>query len=349
MPMDNRRSRVQRLLSALRGHRRVGILGHDNPDPDSIASSLGLSRLLSRSLMLEAPILYSGIVGRTENRMLLKKLGIRLQRVSKATLEKCDGVILVDTQPAGGNNSLPPSVRPLAVIDHHPVGGELGDIPYVDIRPSYGATATIVFEYLLTAGVPLDRDVATTLFYGIKAETLELARRATAAEVKAYTHLFPLVDLRALAAIQHPKVSRLYFEDTRAAMERAFLYDGVIISDVSTCSSPDFVPEMADSLFRLEGVAWSICLGVFGDDLYVSVRTNERDADAGELVQRAMGDLGTAGGHDAMAGGRIRSLPAAPREREALIRRVKDRFLEALGVERRAPVKLLAWRERVAS
>ncbi|MBI4320341.1 MAG: DHH family phosphoesterase [Chloroflexi bacterium] len=344
--MDETHRRVQMLLDVVKRWKRVAILGHDNPDPDSIASALGLSRLFSAELGLETPILYGGIVGRAENRSMLESLGIKLSHLRNNALEEYDGVVLVDTQPGAGNNSLPSTFRQVAVIDHHPLQANSSTYQYVDVRPEYGALSTIIFEYLVSAGISVETDIATALFHGIKSETLDLARRATPSDIEAYVRLFPLVDLRKLAEIQHPRVPRHYFEDTRVAMERAFIYDGVIISDIGPCSSPDTVAEMADFLLRLEGVSWSICLGQFAGQIYFSVRTSEPKINAGELVRKVAGSLGSAGGHDAVAGGRIPIANLSDGQLDRLISETKHRFLELLDVESKSPAKLLVWRNR---
>lgn len=54
----------------------------------------------------------------------------------------------MDTQPQRGNNALPAEITPTVVIDHHPDWGRNGDVTYVDVRESHGATSTIVTEYL---------------------------------------------------------------------------------------------------------------------------------------------------------------------------------------------------------
>ncbi|MGB3862231.1 MAG: hypothetical protein WA915_09095 [Candidatus Aminicenantaceae bacterium] len=65
-------------LRKLPPKKRVLILPHDNPDPDAIASAWGLSYLLKKKLGLASTIAYSGLIGRTENRELVRELKIPL-------------------------------------------------------------------------------------------------------------------------------------------------------------------------------------------------------------------------------------------------------------------------------
>ncbi|MBI9043908.1 MAG: hypothetical protein JEZ06_05450 [Anaerolineaceae bacterium] len=64
--------------------------------------------------------------------------------------------------------------------------------------------------------------------------------------------------------------------------------------------------EIADLLFRLQGVKWAICKGVFEEELIISVRSRSQKLAASDLAQKIVKDLGTAGGHETMAGGHIR-------------------------------------------
>ena len=59
------------------GRRRVLVLCHNNPDPDSIASAYGLQFLLSRKLGIRSVIGYGGVVTRAENRAMIHRLRIR--------------------------------------------------------------------------------------------------------------------------------------------------------------------------------------------------------------------------------------------------------------------------------
>jgi nanoRNase/pAp phosphatase (c-di-AMP/oligoRNAs hydrolase) len=91
------------------------------------------------------------------------------------------------------------------------------------------------------------------------------------------------------------------------------------------------VAEVADFLLRLDQVDWAAAIGTFGSVLYCSARTTEREVNAGDLMQRVLGNR-SAGGHDMIAGGRLEiGDDAAARERAAAM--VRDRLLGALGVD----------------
>src|SRR2546427_6060742 len=173
--------------------------------------------------------------------------------------------------------------------------------------------------------------IATALFYGIPAETQDLGREATAADSAASHFLYPYTNKRRLAKIENARVPREYFRAFGEGMDRATPYDKVVISMLGEVRYPDMVAELADFLLRLDQVEWAAAIGTFGTCLHVSVRTTDREVNAGDLLQRVLGSR-SAGGHDMIAGGRLRvgEDPAARRRAAAMVR---HRVLGALGVD----------------
>ncbi|MGB6338266.1 MAG: hypothetical protein WBF32_00700 [Candidatus Aminicenantaceae bacterium] len=97
--------------------KRVLILPHDNLDPDAIALAWGLSYLLKKKLGLTSTIAYSGLIGRAENRALVRVLKIPLVKYDPQMLDKDYSVVMVDSQPYTGNNPLPLDVIPDGITD----------------------------------------------------------------------------------------------------------------------------------------------------------------------------------------------------------------------------------------
>ena len=97
------------------------VLTHDNPDPDALASAQILARILRQRFKQRVTVAYGGIVGRAENRELVKSLRLPFSHVRHLSWKKYQHFALVDTQPRSGNNQLPPRTVPDIVIDHHPV------------------------------------------------------------------------------------------------------------------------------------------------------------------------------------------------------------------------------------
>lgn len=326
------RSPLNQLLRVTESSAPLIILPHDNPDPDALASAAALRFIVQQAHEeKEIIIALGGIVGRAENRAMLRYLNINLVPVSEIDFSVKPQVALVDTQPGRSNNSLPEGFRPTIVIDHHPEYGAYADVSFLDLRDGYGATSTILTEYLEESHADVESKIATALFYGINAETQDLGREATSQDVAACQFLYPYTNKRRLAKIENARVPREYFKVFRDALEEAVLYDTVVISVLHEVQYPDMVAEVADFLLRLDEAEWAMAIGVFKDNLHVSLRTTNRDVNAGEILQKVLGSK-SAGGHDMIAGGRIKVSEKGVAVEKAAVR-IKDRLLKAIGVD----------------
>jgi nanoRNase/pAp phosphatase (c-di-AMP/oligoRNAs hydrolase) len=315
------KERLDLLMEALSDANGVLILPHNDPDPDAIASAVALRHLLAARLNVQAQIVYRGIIGRAENRALVRYLGRPLRRLKGSDWHQPVSVVLVDSQPGAGNNALPSRFSPVLVLDHHPWRQATTGAAFADVRPDFGATSTILTEYLQAAGVELSPKLATALFYGIKTDTMGLVRNASPADVAAFFFLQPRIEVDALVEIERAQVPAEYFGRLHAALQGARIYDNVIISYLGPMSRPDMAAEMADLLLRLQGTQWVICLGTYKEAMILAVRTRSRRGGAGQLAQAVVGARGNAGGHGAMAGGHIPLQGADPDEVAQQLRR----------------------------
>lgn len=341
------RAKLDRLLQVARGHKRALILTHDNPDPDALAAAVALAELLETRAGIEARVGYGGTIGRAENMAFVKVLRLPVSPISQIVFDEYDLLALVDTQPSVGNHALPARLKADVVIDHHPLREQSLHSPFADVGGDYGATSTMLVEYLRAARLEPSVEIATALFYGIKADTRDLGRQTTQVDVDCYLWLFPRIDKRLLGHIEHPDLPVRYFKLYHRAFERAKLYgDTTIITDLEEVYSPDMVAEVAERLMYVEGVKWSLAYASFRSQLYFSLRTTDRRMNAGRLMRELCADKGgSSGGHGSMAGARL-PLWGTKKQRNALKKELVDRFIEAFGVEGVKPVPFLEADER---
>lgn len=281
------------------------ILTHDNPDPDALTAAALLERVLHHALKQEVTVAYGGLIGRAENREMVKGLKLKLSRFRHLNLEQYTHFALVDTQPQTGNNSLPEAITPTLVIDHHPQRRATHSAPLVDIRTDYGASATIAGEYLFASGVPVTHSLATALVYAVRSETQDFAREGSVPDHAVYDAVFAKVNKRLLGKIQNAPLPPTYFRNLHQALENLFAVDTLILSHLGDVEQPDIVPEIADLLLRMEGKTWSLCTGRYEGRVYLSIRTTNPRANAGHLMRRLVGRRGKGGGHGMLAGGWI--------------------------------------------
>jgi len=307
---------IEQLLKAIGQPRRLLIVTHDNPDPDAFVSACALARLVEAASRVKSRICCEGIVGRAENRALARALRLKLMDASRVNWKKWPRIALVDSQPWTGNNSLPARRVPDVVLDHHPLMSRTR-ARFLDVRPEYGACATLMAEHLQAASVPIPSDLASGFCYAIASETRDLSESATQADVAAYLRLFPTADKRLLSRIHHPRLKQAYFAIMARAVLGAFTYSNIIGAHLGEIDHPDSVSLVADLLLRHERIGWAIATGRYKGDLYVSLRTTSGQAHAGQLLRRLLGKRGRAGGHGTTAGGKVplAGMGAAERER----------------------------------
>ena len=329
------------MLDWVRGKGKIVIIVHDNPDPDCLASALALRHLFVMKLNRDAVIAFSGMIARSENVAMAKELEILLTPLALVNLKEYQVVCMLDTQPGTGNNSLPPGSRVDIIIDHHPLKELSNECRWVDVREDYGATATILYEYLVAQEITIGTKMATALFYAIKSETQDLGREANRPDKDAYLRLFPLTNKKLLYEITHPKLSKEYFLTVNTALKHTKIYGRVLIANLGSIIFPEIVAEMADFLLRLEGIEIVLCMGQYAGEMIISTRTIRHDLNMGETVKRLVLGKGTAGGHGMMAGGKVDNVPADHTAIHETERLLTERLLTEFDLMNTNPGKLI--------
>lgn len=336
------RAKLERLLKVAKGRRRALVLTHDNPDPDSMAAGVALAALLEQKGGLDARVAYGGIIGRSENIAFVKVLRLPVSPISQIVFDEYDLIALVDTQPFVGNHSLPARHTADVVIDHHPLRDESLSSPFADVGGDFGATSTMLVEYLRAARMDLSVEMATALFYGIKADTRDLGRETTQTDIDSYLWLFPRIDKHLLSKIEHPEMPLRYFRLYYKAIERAKVYSCAVVTDLGEVYSPDMVAEVAERMMFLEDMKWSLAYGTYRNQLYLSLRTNDRRMNAGRMIREICEDCGgSSGGHGSMAGARL-PMSGNRAHREAVKKQIMKRFLQGFGVEGERSTSILS-------
>lgn len=331
---------LQKLLSLPIEDGKLLVLTHDNPDPDALASAAAMKLLLEKKRGIRSTIGYSGIIGRAENRAMVRLLGLPIHHLSRLNLDEYRYIALMDAQPHTGNTALPDSRHVNIVIDHHPLREATKQVDFYQVSDDLGASATLMTHYLISAGVEIPSDLATALLYGVRSETQDLGREVHPLDLEAYHCLVPLSDAGKLAAIAKPSLPRQYYAQLGVALDAILVGPTTAICPVGNVAEPDFVPEMADFAVRMEGVRWSLAFGYYDLKMYLSMRSNDPDASAGELMQKVLKDIGKGGGHGMRAGGNV-DLASGSRSRLEIERLITERFLEVIEAagERLEPLK----------
>ena len=275
---------------------RVLILLHNDPDPDALASALALRTVLRRTKATAIIGALDGVT-RPENLRMANLLDIHVERVTPDAFVHFDRIATVDVQPHYFNRALP---RVDLVIDHHPEQSGYTAV-YKDIRADYGSTSTILTEHLRAIDVTISERTATAMLYAIKSDTLFFARHTNRVDLDAFSYLYPLANPTMVRKMEGAEITLERMEYVRRAIEHGTLSDQVFTAFLGTSSREDFIPYTADFFLQLEDVKWTVIAGIVDDTLIVSVRNLGYSRNAGEFVRRSFADIGTAGGHRAMA------------------------------------------------
>jgi len=338
--------KLEKLKEAVKG-KEVLIITHNNPDPDAIATGWALSFLLKEKFKIGSVLVYGGLITRAENRTMIRLLNIGIQPLKMVNIHSFRTVALVDTQSGSGNNSLPLSVKPSIVIDHHGLRKSTQGVEFTDVRPSCGSAATILAEYLFEAGLAITRKMATALYYGIKTDTQDLGRNATDADYKAAITLYPNMDLKALSRIEHPDLPRNYFTNLDRALHETNIYGDVILCDLGLVISSDMVALISDFLIRISGIRWSLVMGADDSGFIFSLRTRRSNQNAALVARRLINGLGPAGGHGMVAGGQISTKEFTSEKKESVLEALQKRFLRIVGRETAKVERLLLMEEQI--
>ena len=340
-PVLLRQHRSERLLATLAPYNRVVLVSHVNPDPDALASMLGLQTLLElRQPGKTVTLTVDGMIARAENRAMVELIPIPLVPIETLILGPEDAVVMVDSQPGTGRRASE-AVTPVAVLDHHETGGNLEGVLYRDVRANLGATSTIVTGYLLEQGLSVSTKLATALLYGIDSEVSGYPRESGPLDDGALVWLFPRADKDLLARIKNPKLSQDYFATFQHALANAFLYRDVVVSWCGVVPQPDIIAEMADFFIRFDRVNWSLAIGLFGNLMKLSIRVAHLGGHSGEVLRVVVDGLGSAGGHDKRAGGAIPLADTRPETIDQSLRLIRHRLLAKLEIDEQRGHRLL--------
>jgi nanoRNase/pAp phosphatase (c-di-AMP/oligoRNAs hydrolase) len=275
---------------------RVLVLLHNEPDPDALASGLALRNVLRRTRQTCIIAALEGVT-RPENVRMVNLLDLHVEPITPAQVAEYERIAMVDVQPHYFGGLID---RVDLVIDHHPEQPGYTAV-FKDIRPDYGSTSTILTEHLRAVDANISERTATALLYAIKSDTLFFNRQANRVDIEAFSYLYPLADAALIRKMEGAEITMERLEYVVKAKQYGRLSEQVFCAFLGTTPREDFIPYVADFYLQLENVKWTIVAGIVNDSLIMSVRNLGYSRNAGEFVRKYFADIGSAGGHRAMA------------------------------------------------
>src|SRR6266542_230528 len=290
------RARVHQYQRFFADAERVLIMLHNDPDPDAMASGLALRNVLRRTKTTAVIGAIQGVT-RPENLRMINLLDIHVDAITPDSLKEFDRIAMVDVQPHYFGGLID---RVDLVIDHHPEQPGYTAV-FKDIRPDYGSTSTILTEHLRAVDVNISERTATAMLYAIKSDTLFFNRQTNRVDLEAFSYLYPLADATMIRKMEGAEITLERLEYVLKAYRGGRLTEQVFCSFIGASPREDCIPYVADFYLQLEDVKWTIVSGIVNDSLVMSVRNLGYSRNAGEFVKRWFADIGSAGGHRAMA------------------------------------------------
>jgi nanoRNase/pAp phosphatase (c-di-AMP/oligoRNAs hydrolase) len=294
--LEGTRVRLKTLHQIADGAERIALVLQDDPDPDGVASAIALRTVLGRN-RATTPLFSFGETTRAENLAMLRLLDVTIEPADTETLRAFTCLALLDVQPPYFAGRLPPAH---IVIDHHPKVASY-DAEYCDVRAHFGATSTILTEYLEAAGADVSQRLATALLYGIKSDTLMLNRETGPSDLRAFMSLYPLINYNTLRRIERPDWPLSFATLLGRVLPRVRKRGGLLTLHIGQIDREDLIPTLADFCLQFEATEWVVVAGKFRDALVMSVRNPGYVRSAGEVVRKLFAAYGRAGGHRSMA------------------------------------------------
>jgi len=159
---------------------KIIVIGHENPDTDSIAAAVGIVELLKKE-GLDAQAVKAGINKETE--WALNYCQKEVEDLENISLENTK-VFFVDFNEEA-QNPIKEKVDLYGLIDHHKLASSFAsDEPILFRIEPLGSTSTLVAKMFKEKEYELDESLAKLLLLGIISDTLNLTSPTTTEEDK---------------------------------------------------------------------------------------------------------------------------------------------------------------------
>lgn len=290
--------KVEELRRVHSNAKKLLILLHDHPDPDSIASALALRTLLKRNKQTTVIGHLGEKISRPENVAMIELLDIDLTELEKDELSQFDSIAMVDVQPPFFGEM---NVEVDSVIDHHPQIANYNS-KFREICSEEGATSTIMTGFLRAAQLEISERLSTALLYGIKTDTVTLNRDANRDDIEAFTFLYPQANLALLRKIERAEIPSDEVRVFGQALADHWVKGTIFFVNLGKVEREYLIPKMADFGIQVKGMEWSVAYGILGNaHLVISVRNVGYTRSGGRMVRELFRDMGSAGGHRSAA------------------------------------------------
>ncbi len=290
----NNREQLKKLFSLFNKNSKVLVV--INADPDAISSAMALKRLLWRKVK-EVTIAHFNKITRPDNLAMIDYTEPGLIALDDIDKDNFNIFAVVDSQP--DHNPRFSEFNFDVIIDHHPISCE--DAAFVDIRPQYGACATIMTEFLKTKKIKPSSRLAAALMLGIKTDTSDFTRQASLRDIRAFQFLYKFADKNIVVKVERAVLTQDDLDFLGHAIRKRKIIHNRVFFHAGKISRPDALVVVADFFLTISKVNWSIISGIYEKQLIIIIRNDGLRKGAGNTAKQAFSMCGSAGGHKTMA------------------------------------------------
>lgn len=149
----------------------ISVVGHSNPDTDSVTSAIALAALLNaQGKDAKACMQIDEAHLNPESKTVLKRFGLAAPAFLDDAADK--EVALVDFSDLGQGPANLASAELVAVVDHHKIGDVMTSSPILFRAEPVGCTGTVLNKMFKEAGIGIPKNVAGGMLSAILSDTV---------------------------------------------------------------------------------------------------------------------------------------------------------------------------------
>ena len=159
--------------------------------------------------------------------------------------------------------------------------------------------------YFVEAKIEMPKDVASALCYGLKMDTNDFNRGCKKFDIEMFNEVFEFCDYEQVTYINQNQLVLDDFKAFKAAINNIKTVDSFGFAYIPFQCPSTLVAIISDFLLSTEEVKISVVFSRLEDVVKFSIRSEDSNIHAGNLIRSALKDIGNGGGHPTMAGGII--------------------------------------------
>jgi phosphoesterase RecJ-like protein len=299
------RNNSEILFDKIRAANTIIIMGHKNPDGDSLGACMGLRHLILGNLGKKADVIYDGNLPFKYDFMPGRKEFVYAEKLNR---KEYDLAIVLDTsiirQLGEVQEFFFRNARDTVKIDHHKTGEDFAGLNIV--QGSFVATCEMIYEMAAAADWAINPDAANCLYLGVYTDTGGFSYIDNSNSLRVAAEL---VDHGVDARQIQPNLNILTRGDILAEAEALasaeFFYDGRL----AVVSVTNKLYKKLDSgevplMMRMRDVRGVRVLAILKQATPAEIRVSFRSE---SIVVRSVAEKLGGGGHDMAAAANIRA------------------------------------------